>query len=1302
MQDRDYLASEIQQGEHYFRRYEARGKRKDLHRSARHYLQLFAFESYASAPLELYERVPAAVAELILESLFRPSYELLRASGISGDPAAQDLAVEVWRRLAAISGPWDPMYWRNRSDLGLALFNRFEASGDPADVDEAVEHMAAGLAASPDTNEFKPHLHGPLGVAMLRRYEYFHGMEDLDGAIEHLTVSVNTLPMRRSIEWGGARELANALELRSRLRGRPDDLDASIDLLREITETDDGPLRNAHLGLLAARVFSRYEAEGREADCDAVIELCRRVLASAPPDDPARPVTRFMLGSALLDHCQRDWIPALLDEALEMLREAAADSGLDLDTRGTARRELGRAEHLRDWHAQGTVPGSGPQDPFGALLSDYERALRFVDATGSDDAVDRAVRAGEAALGIMPEDHQRYAELVLGLAILLEKRFSRGGDVADIEAAVRYGTILVERSRADASARRSAEIALGKFHLARFERLSDLEALQHSVEHNRNAVSAAEGDRDGEAFARSNLAGALQSRYTVLGNRIDLDDAVAQLEFAQSTVGPGDHRHPDYCSNLGMVLRQRFEAMGDIEDLMASVRFGTEALEPGPATGSAFHMPRANLALTLMVVYQATGDSEGLDQAVELCREALADVSNQSAEYLWYQSNLAIALTCRYSAFADEGDLDEAVEHAAGAVSGMPESNPRRPSAVATLGGLYLLRYERHSHPRDLDQALAHLGAAVDGADPANPVRALRLDNLARAVARRWLGLEEAGEAAAAADYLSLAADCYSEILETTNAPVRRRITAGGNAGRLRADLDPERAARELLQAAMLLPEAAAWRLDWEQRLQVLSEFPGIAADAAAMLLETRGATAAGQAVRILEAGRAVLLNQAVAARGEVDRLAEYDPELSERFVAIGSVLNGSSGEGPFNLEAQGGLPHNLRHRLAEAHRRLVEEIRGIEGFADFMELPSLDAILAEAAAGPIVMLNASAYGSHALIVTTGGIDLLALDIEGEELTELVVGFHEATGALGSGRDLRPALRRLWQGIVAPVLDRLGIDEPPPVPQRLWWVPGGAFGSLPLHAAGPYPDGDSAAPVALDYVVSSLTPSIRQLHFARRRAAAGDRNGVMATVSMSTTPLLDAEAGDLGDLRFVKAEVDWIRERWDAPADRAFDDGAATFEAVTTAMRTSSFAHLACHGVSDRYDPAVSRLLLADHATRPLTVADLAALDLSDARFAYLSACGTARSLHGHLLDESLHLVAAFQAAGYAAVVGTLWSVNDRAAFEIAKKFYSRFGPGSDPASAAEALHAAVREVKSEFGLHSRPDLWGAWIHSGA
>jgi hypothetical protein len=112
--------------------------------------------------------------------------------------------------------------------------------------------------------------------------------------------------------------------------------------------------------------------------------------------------------------------------------------------------------------------------------------------------------------------------------------------------------------------------------------------------------------------------------------------------------------------------------------------------------------------------------------------------------------------------------------------------------------------------------------------------------------------------------------------------------------------------------------------------------------------------------------------------------------------------------------------------------------------------------------------------------------------------------------------------------------------------------------------------------------------------------------------------------------------------------------------------------------------------------------------DLKHAEFAFLSACETSTG-DITLSDESVHLAAAMLVTGYQGVVGTMWSIDDREAPEVAEDFYrellARSGEAGgkkklDGERAVFALHHAIQKLRKRVG-DSNFHLWAPYVHFG-
>jgi hypothetical protein len=627
-------------------------------------------------------------------------------------------------------------------------------------------------------------------------------------------------------------------------------------------------------------------------------------------------------------------------------------------------------------------------------------------------------------------------------------------------------------------------------------------------------------------------------------------------------------------------------------------------------------------------------------------------------------SNLCSALLARFERTGDQADIDDAVTAARDAAAAIPPDHPNRAAVLFNLCAALRARFERTGDQADIDDAVTagRDAVAVQVAPPLNRAIAGLAWGRAAAAGGRWQ--EAVAGFAAAADLLGRVA-----------------------------------------------PRSLA-RGDQEHLLEALG---GLGSEAAACCVQ---AGLADRAVELFEQGRGVLLGQALDTRTDLTALGEQYPELAKRFTALRDYLDSADGGGlsvatSAGRDGDGAETRRMveqRREAAEAFDRVIAEIRAKPGFDRFIRPSPISELAAAAADGPIVIVNVSRFGSQALILTNGGVEepipLAGLTPEG--VHEHVAGFLTALddaswqGVNSSGRAsaeerLTDTLSWLWDVAVGPVLDRLGITGPPgqgEVWPRLWWCVSGLLSFLPLHAAGHHGTRFDATPATvIDRVISSSTPTIRALAYARRPRPAdpGDTAGIGGRVLAVAMP----HTADASDLPGAQAEAAWLQRRFPGQVN-LLTGPEATHDAVLAALPAAQWAHFACHGSSDLANPSASGLLLADYQQRPLTVVDVARLRLDDAGLAFLSACSTARP-GGRLTDEAINLASAFQLAGYRHVIATLWRVGDQDAVDIAADIYTTLNTATD--DAAVAAHAATRRFRRRWP--DSPSVWASHIHSG-
>jgi CHAT domain-containing protein len=290
------------------------------------------------------------------------------------------------------------------------------------------------------------------------------------------------------------------------------------------------------------------------------------------------------------------------------------------------------------------------------------------------------------------------------------------------------------------------------------------------------------------------------------------------------------------------------------------------------------------------------------------------------------------------------------------------------------------------------------------------------------------------------------------------------------------------------------------------------------------------------------------------------------------------------------------------------------------------------------------------------------------------------------------------------------VLQALACYTPsPPSDQvrRVWWIGTGAASSLPFHAACQYYNGHIVnGESCLDQTIPSYTPTIKALRNARERSLAGGKlNSKDASVLVVTMPTTPGQSDLSGVVREEETITEAVQQAYTIRPLRH-----PTAHEVLRGIRGSEIAHFACHGCSDLMNPSNSRLLLQKSSASgpvvdPLTVSTLlCATAQGRAWLAYLSACSTAETRVKSFADESIHMASAFQTAGFAHVVGSLWLADDGVCILVAKLFYQSL-VSCDSAvdlnrAVAAALRDAVLQVREAYA--SEPEIWALYVHLGA
>ncbi|KAG1724874.1 TPR-like protein [Suillus lakei] len=1030
------------------------------------------------------------------------------------------------------------------------------------------------------------------------------------------------------------------LVTRFQRRGKVEDLDQGIALQSEALALCPvgHPDRFKSLNNHAAQLSTRFHHQGNDEDLDQAIALQREALALLPVGHPDRSMSLMNLATQLstcFDHRGND---EDLDLAIVLQREALA---------------------LR--------PVGHPHRSMSLNNLAIQLLTRFYQR-GNNEDLDQAIVLQKEALASLPAGHPDRSSSLMNLATQLSTRFDHRGNDEDLDQAIalqRGALALLPVGHKD----RSMSLNNLANHLStRFDHQGDDEDLDQAIAFHREALALRPVGHPHRSMSLDNLANQLSTRFERRGNDEDLDQGIALQRKALALLPVGHPQRSSSLDGLATQLSIRFDHRGSNADLDQAIALHREALALRPVGHTDRSISLSNLANQLSTRFDHRGNDEDLDQAIVLQREALALLPVGHKGWSTSLNNLATQLSTRFDHRGNDEDFNQAIALHREALALLPVGHPNWSLSLMNLANQLSARFEHRRNEEDLNESREHLRCALTLLTQHHP-RHLRVNiSLAEAYLSFYRSNPDPGQDTASLD---TAMDHFK---------AAANVVSGGLLSRLKASLRWLRHADQHAHGTRLEAYAISMQLldayvsttaSVSARHKAVKNFPrALAVDAASCAL--RGGDVR-RAVELLEQGRTLIWTQMARLR-PLDNLPEA---LTKTFRDISFLLNKSPVSQPegtprVNVEAE----EAWYRRLVGDWNRAVEDIRMLEGFSRFL-LPPLFSDLQDAARdGPIIVLIANKSSCDAIIIPHKQPPTnIQLPTNFERLQKLVLALDEARqkerNAKGHQRALVTALTELWHDVVRPVVEHLGGFARQG--SRIWWCPTSLFNFLPLHAAGEY-YGKHTQFLSQHYI-SSYTPSLTALIQARRKH---DRSPSVPFAAIGQ----DRPAGALFTLECVEPELELVRSLLPPSPTVSFTKITsvdATKSTALEALRDNTWVHFACHGTQNYEEPFKSAFLMRD---QPLSLLDIAQMDLSRHEFAFLSACETAVG-DIHTPDEVIHLAAGLQFAGVKSVIGTLWTVDDETVQRLVKAFYANLcGDGKMISKrAARALHRAVQSL---------------------
>ncbi|HTI62510.1 MAG TPA: CHAT domain-containing protein [Gemmatimonadaceae bacterium] len=938
------------------------------------------------------------------------------------------------------------------------------------------------------------------------------------------------------------------------------------------------------------------------------------------------------------------------------------------------------ADHQHAVVAQGTVTTTDPallfaradsqyaRGAYDSARTSYERAAASAGATRDSATVARALTgAGLAAYRLGQFDDAKAIgeqaltlKLRLGLRNDLAKSFNALGllaqDRGELEQAIQR---FVEARAAAEAVGDSGYIVKARGNLGlTYANLGDVDRARTEMLAQR-AGAAALGDRRTEINAVNNLG--------MLATRVgDPQTAIDSLTLARNR-----YKSVDYAVGQENSLGQLAVAYSELGQPARALAYFDSAL--AIATSHGLLEPEADDRELMAELYETAGNHT---RALDLLRRARA-----LSESLGMQIKLGHVAIAEAHAYASLGNQQLARARAREAVT------------VQSAAGAKPEEMNAELYVAELAQR------AGDATERRSALSAARVTagRIGTGWARIELAIATARIADLALDSRGVLDALSSSEADTLLATADERAEAETLRGRAYARMHRFDLAVEAGRRAVASIERIRGNLNpGELRSSYAADRVSAYADLAVALL-TLGRVDEAFQVADEARGRGMIEQLGVAARGlgrtgSAREIAAADSLLRRIDLLIQRLRTADSVRTPRpsrSLDAESG---RITRELAAARRdyeAILDRMPSVAPNAAILGVTSMTATDVQRSLAPdeaVVEFLSAEDRLLVFIASRQRVRWIQMPIGSADLAERVHLVRELIAARSSTADA--PLRDLYDKLIAPV-ERQGLLQGV---RRLIIVPHGALTYLPFAALRPPQQTGGAAFLVQRYSILMIG-SASALATLRARVSGPVAAGAAVFAPMPA------------DLPSTREEADAVAREADGSHLSLGSD--ATESTVRDALLRSRIVHIASHATLDGDNPMFSSIELAtttDGTPRSnddgrLETHEVLSLDVRSG-LVFLSGCETALggSWSGSYSrrDDYATLAQAFLFAGARNVVATLWRIDDRAAADLATRFYADLA--SSPAEAlATAQRALLRDPK-----YAAPYYWAAYTVSGS
>ncbi|KAH7318857.1 CHAT domain-containing protein [Rhizoctonia solani] len=1070
----------------------------------------------------------------------------------------------------------------------------------------------------------------------------------------------------------------------------------------------------------------RFEVAGTLEDIDNAIFCMSKVLAMTSPGHPKQLRRIESLGIAY----QRRWTRLFKSEDINKAMEhfswafaLAPEGSAEIPTLHIRMSELfftwSQADKRHE--VEGLEKAIESQTSAIALLAEEDKRLpgylhklgrsyhHKFKRLGKQEDIKSAIDMQTKALQLTPQEDIARLNIMHDLGDSYQTRFAFLGDLGDCSNALKFHAQAVSLTPEGHSNMATYLASLGNSYMEQFSHTGDKHDLDKAIEYQSRAVSLTPLDDRNLPGRLNNLGLSYNFKFQSFGKLEDIDKAIELQESANVLLTKARRIEPALLGNLGDSFQSRFSRLQGKSDIQAAIDLHTRAVDITPDD----HPIKPGLLHNLGIAYEfrfrifsKLHNLNDINKAIEFKARAVKLAPENHTKRATFLNDLGLGYQNRFSVQGLKEDSVQGIEYLSQAVTLTPDSHRDKPGWLTNLGNAYSERFRTHKQLYDFQRAAEALSQALSLAKEEHFNIPITLDSLAFLYNYRF---EQSGNQEAldnAIIYLQKSIKSSGSHMHTVqtfkSARVLARILSLNNRPGF---INAYQLTMDCLPRVIWLGEVANTRISRTFQLSDLVE------EAVAAAIRAQEVSLA---LEWLEQGRSIVWGQFLQLKVPLDDLALLNPELATQLAEAADELhNASTGiiaPQPFEPNSYiRSLSWGFQrlHQVADHYEKLLDQVRQISGFENFLRPKKASELVKSARSGPVVSINVHKSRCDALILLPNEMDILHVPLSNlyeRKALNLHVPFEvlpqssQSPDELEGFRGVRPKVAKgqyesmlgeLWMCVAKPVLEalRISTDQPLDEPVHIIWNTTGPLSLLPLHAAGDY-----ATPRMrlFEFAVSSYTPMLGVLLRVNSPPSMHTR---ILVVGQETTP-------GQAPLPGTKLELEYIRSYAKEPIHHKQLDGHnATVPAVVSGMEEHDWVHLACHAFQLLGGPLGSSFRLHEGN---LELMQIMQKKFRNKGLAFLSACHTAAG-EERVSNESAHIASGMFIAGYPSVIATMWAIADKDAPLVADQVYSRLIKDGkmNYKESARALHLAIRELREKVGEKAFT-RWAPFIHIGS